>query len=238
MLEEYRGQQINQRSMLDEANIRSDVLVSGRVVELLGDVNELSVLELGSGNGKVARMLAQRGAHVTGVDLIQEQVDIASANSPRGIAYVQADYAEVKLPELLQGAKFDRVIAVMAFFYSGSDKIAQALVNVKKLLKPDGVFILGTASPYRGLKKDGFDYFQEQESDAVLPSMTNEPFKTRYVHLPLQDLLTQCLAHGFVLSRLIEPHATAEELQRYPQILSEEDLLRPDYLILEFKAPK
>jgi 2-polyprenyl-3-methyl-5-hydroxy-6-metoxy-1,4-benzoquinol methylase len=237
MLEEYKGMQVNQVEYLDEANIRSDILVTKRILELLGDLKGKKVLELGCGNGKVARMLQKQGAMVLAVDTVSEQLIIAKEHSLPEIQYAQADFSKRGFTSIVPTGPYDLILSVMSIFYSSGDGIIQTLENVKHLLSPNGTFIIGTASTYRGLKKENFDYFKEQESGVVLPSNTNEPFVTRYIHLPLEFLMTECIKRGFRLSKFIEPRATEEEVMQNPKIITEQDMLRPDYLILEFKAP-
>lgn len=86
-------------------------LVNPVLLRMLGDVRGRRVLDAGSGNGYLSRMLAERGAQVVGVEPGQALFDFAmekEAEQPRGIRYVQADLCD--LPDL---GSFDAVVASM-----------------------------------------------------------------------------------------------------------------------------
>ena len=70
--------------------------VSLALLELLGPVAGLHVLDVACGHGRVTRELARRGADVAGIDisgnLIRRAREIEQ-HEPLGISYVQADVA-------------------------------------------------------------------------------------------------------------------------------------------------
>src|SRR4029453_2132073 len=79
---------------------------------LLGDVAGQDVLDAGCGEGFLARILAGRGARVTGVDLSPRLIDAARRKDPDGqIAYRVADLSR-PLPELY--GQFDLVGSYLA----------------------------------------------------------------------------------------------------------------------------
>lgn len=77
-----------------DEQIRSDSLMDRLLMphlpELLGDVAAVSICDLGCGQGKLARWLAQQGANVTGVDQSSKLLKIAEryeATQPLGIRH-------------------------------------------------------------------------------------------------------------------------------------------------------
>src|SRR5690348_13760808 len=61
-----------------------------RLLDLIGDIHSQHLCDLGCGEGRIARLLAQRGARVVGVDLAPELVKAArreEAAHPLGIQY-------------------------------------------------------------------------------------------------------------------------------------------------------
>ena len=91
-------------------HIRSDLLVSERVVDMLGDVSNKRIIDLGCGNGKVSRWLNKKGAKVTGVDALDDQIDIArqvSSQEDDNINYLIADISDddFKSPEEMKTGK-------------------------------------------------------------------------------------------------------------------------------------
>lgn len=76
------------------------------------------VFEPGIGTGRIAIPLAQRGYHVTGVDISQDmlallQNRLAHAKDPLRISYQQADVTKLPFPD----TAFDMAIAVHLFYF-------------------------------------------------------------------------------------------------------------------------
>src|SRR5919202_2740933 len=70
-----------------------------RLLERLGDVAGREVLDAGCGEGFLSRMLAARGARVTGLDLSPRLIQLARDKDPQGtIDYRVADLSR-PLPE-------------------------------------------------------------------------------------------------------------------------------------------
>src|SRR6185503_14393888 len=85
----------NARSWVrDQPTSLSDFTARPRVLELCGDLAGKQVLDLGCGEGYVARQLARAGAAVVGIDLSSgmiEQARQAEEALPLGIRYAVGD---------------------------------------------------------------------------------------------------------------------------------------------------
>ncbi|MEX1007344.1 MAG: methyltransferase domain-containing protein [Acidimicrobiia bacterium] len=115
------------------------------LLELLGEVSGMRVLDLPCGEGRVARELARRGARVVGVDLSAAMLDRARAfesDDPAGITYVLANGTK---PDALQGERFDRVVC--NFGLSDIDDFDGILATFTRVLQPGGVFVFSIMHP-------------------------------------------------------------------------------------------
>jgi 2-polyprenyl-3-methyl-5-hydroxy-6-metoxy-1,4-benzoquinol methylase len=115
------------------------------VAALMGEVQGLRICDLGCGQGRVARYLADRGADVVGVDVSATMLEIAGryeAAEPRGIAYVQAD---VTRPDALDVGTFDGVVCNMALM--DIPDLDPALRTVSQILRPGGWFVFSILHP-------------------------------------------------------------------------------------------
>src|SRR5680860_182652 len=65
--------------------------IAASFTSLLPDIQGKSVLDIGCGEGVFSRMLAERGADVTGMDLSPEMLRHAAPSSPSGITFLQGD---------------------------------------------------------------------------------------------------------------------------------------------------
>lgn len=106
------------------------------------------ILDLGCGNGAVARALIAEGYDVYGADASESGIAIANAESP-GRFFV-LDVSSGELPNELAGRRFDVVISteVIEHLYDPRGFIAFA----RRILASGGEFIVST--PYHGYLKN------------------------------------------------------------------------------------
>lgn len=129
----------------DEGGFFNRHLVHPAVMRLLGDVAGLAVLDAGCGNGSVSRLLARRGARVTGVDLsptLIERARTREAADPLGIAYHAADAATLAF---LPDGSFDRVVASMVLM--DMEDPAGMFREAARLLRASGRFVASLLHP-------------------------------------------------------------------------------------------
>jgi SAM-dependent methyltransferase len=122
-----------------------DDAVSFALFDLLEPVNDLSVLDLACGHGRISREIARRGGRVVGVDLSEKLIDQAraiDANEPLGISYIKADAAS---PSILPGQAFGAVVS--SFGLSDIDDLDGALATVARVLLPMGRFVFSILHP-------------------------------------------------------------------------------------------
>jgi 2-polyprenyl-3-methyl-5-hydroxy-6-metoxy-1,4-benzoquinol methylase len=81
------------------------------LLELLGDITGRRVLDAGCGEGYLARVLAARGARVTGIDLSPRLIGMTGARNPaRDIGYRVADLSQ-PVPDIT--GRFDAVASYL-----------------------------------------------------------------------------------------------------------------------------
>ena len=88
-------------------------LLNPALLELLGDVNGKTILDAGCGTGYLSRMLARKGAKMTGVEPAESMFNFAVSKekeAPLGITYLQHDLSDFHTAE-----KFDFVVSNMVF---------------------------------------------------------------------------------------------------------------------------
>ncbi|MBM7647921.1 ubiquinone/menaquinone biosynthesis C-methylase UbiE [Bacillus ectoiniformans] len=103
------------------------------------------VADLGCGDGYGAYKLAERGFRVTGVDLSEKMVELASKNQHECLAFRQGDLQDLPF----QAGELDAIMAINSLEWT--EKPSDVLEEIKRVLKPSGkacVAILGpTAGP-------------------------------------------------------------------------------------------
>jgi ubiquinone/menaquinone biosynthesis C-methylase UbiE len=115
------------------------------MLDLLGDVRGLAVLDVGCGNGYLCRKLAQAGARMTGVELSTEFLRIAREREAReklGIAYCQGSVSDMKT---LAAGTFDK--AVSNYVLMDVRDYEAAIHEVHRVLRPGGRFVAVISHP-------------------------------------------------------------------------------------------
>jgi ubiquinone/menaquinone biosynthesis C-methylase UbiE len=115
------------------------------LLELIGEVKGLRLLDLACGNGRLTREAARRRARVTGIDISSALIAKARTRErlePLGITYESMDAAS---PEALAGDVFDGVIC--SFGLSDIDDLAGAVATVSRVLHPGGFFAFSMLHP-------------------------------------------------------------------------------------------
>jgi 2-polyprenyl-3-methyl-5-hydroxy-6-metoxy-1,4-benzoquinol methylase len=115
------------------------------LLDLLGSVAGLRVVDVACGHGRITRELARRGARVAGIDISGALISKArhtEQNEPLGIRYIHAD---VTAPGALGEGEFDA--AACNFGLSDIDDLDAAITAVSSALRPGGHFVFSILHP-------------------------------------------------------------------------------------------
>ena len=181
------------------------------------------VLEVGTGEGQVARAVARAGAAtVVGVDPTVNQIVEAQR---RGSGPVYARSGAEALP--FAASTFDAVICCLVFEHI--DDVDTALAEVARVLRPGGRFVFCLNHPL--LQTPGSGWIDDQILDppeqywrvgpylaeqAVVEQVEKGVF-IRFVHRPLGRYVNAMADVGLTLERMLEPPPPAGFLARAPE---------------------
>lgn len=234
MLDEYKTHREVWEENYDTVNLRSDVLVSGRVLKLLSDVHGKTILDIGCGNGKVARKLAQGGAKVFAIDVVQEQIEFAKkieGEKKQGINYFVGNIQELNKIDFPIG-KFDIVISLMTHLYLSEGGFVNSFKIIFDKLGKGGRFIYGNIHPTRIALYEKKNYFESQLLKAKLPTLAGKVFSTEFYHHPMDVVINSIVNTGLNIKQIYEPRPDDLEIKKYPTLLDPNDKL-PQYLIID-----
>jgi ubiquinone/menaquinone biosynthesis C-methylase UbiE len=180
------------------------------------------VLDLGCGQGVLARALAERGDTVTAVDISAALLEIGrriERDAPRGITYVDCD--ATTLVDFADGS-FDGAATCVTF--TDIDDLHGLLASTFRVLKPGGWFGFAALHPCfepphaRSIETDGRlakqvnGYFEEGPWRSKNP----DSLLGRRHHRTLSTLMNAVIAAGFVVERVEEPRGRGEALALSP----------------------
>jgi SAM-dependent methyltransferase len=119
-----------------------------------------TVLELGSGTGRVSLPLAKRGCVVTGVDFLPHMVRLARAKARRAklrVRWIEGDVLTAPIP-----GRFELVLAPFNFLAQFPRRaLPRVLARVRRLMAPGGLFICDVFNPGRMRRRKRVPYEME-----------------------------------------------------------------------------
>jgi 2-polyprenyl-3-methyl-5-hydroxy-6-metoxy-1,4-benzoquinol methylase len=215
----------------DEGDLTRQYLLNPTLFALLGDVHGMTILDAGCGQGYLARLLARRGARVTGIEPVDAFFTYALRHEQTeqlGIGYLQADLSTwAPTPN-----SFDVVIANMVFM--DIPDYEAALRNCGTALRPTGKLIFSILHPCfeeagSAWKAQGYvavrDYFRERAIEQTYGY---------FIHRPISTYLNSVVRAGCLIQQVLEP-------QLEPAIAAQYDAERytwvPGYLVIFATKP-
>lgn len=155
----------------------------GRVMALLGDVKEKTVLDVGAGTGRISVILAQKGAHVTGCDVSPEIVKVL-ARKNRHITALVAEAESLPFPD----ASFDIVTA--AFLIVHLKDPVRFFDEAYRVLKDGGLLLVTNVN-----QKDP-PIIETKAGPIVIESFYHRP---EHVRATLEELAFTIVADELVM---------------------------------------
>ncbi|MFM8794060.1 MAG: class I SAM-dependent methyltransferase [Acidimicrobiales bacterium] len=181
-----------------------------------------TVLDVGCGEGQIARALASAGCSVTGIDPTERNLEVARDRAG-GPQYVLAGADEIPFGD----GSFDAVVACLVFEHI--DGLDDAVAEVARVLRPGGTFAFFLNHPL--LQTPGSGWIDDHIIDPpeqywrIGPYLTEtatieevEPgVRIRFVHRPLSRYVNSLVAHGLLVERMVEPAPPSGFLDRAPE---------------------
>ena len=213
-----------------------DGLNTPAFMKMLPDVENLSGLDIGCGEGHNTRLVAQRGARMVGIDISETFVryaEEAERQEPLGIRYERA--SAVNLP--FEDAGFDFATAFMSLM--DIPETERALTEAFRVLRPGGFLQFSISHPcfatphHKNLRDETGrthayevgDYFSKREGEVEVWTFGAAPpevregkrrFRVPLFTRTLSGWLNLLVETGFVLDRFGEPYPSDEAVRERP----------------------
>jgi len=180
------------------------------------------ILDLGCGDGQIARALAAQGSDVLGVDPTQLHIDVAIERGG-GPRYLLGGATKIPADD----ETFDAVVACLVFEHI--DQMDEAMVEVARVLKPNGQFSFFLNHPL--LQTPGSGWIDDHIIDPPEQYWRIGPYLVetesieevekdvyiRFIHRPLSRYVNALLANGMNIESMVEPSPPAGFLARAPE---------------------
>jgi SAM-dependent methyltransferase len=213
-----------QREYTNGADIEYEEQIIPLVVEHLRGTRR--VLDVGCGEGQVARQLASAGVEVIGIDPSAPQIAMAHERSG-GPRYARASAEQLPVAD----QSVDAVLACLAFEHVGD--LPAAVREIARVLVPGGRLLLLVGHPLLQAPGSGWiddkilderywrigEYLREHAVvDEVAPGVAFE-----FIHRPVFVYVNALAAHDLYVEHIDEPAPPAallDEIWGYPEAAS------------------
>ncbi len=214
------------------ADVAREWLNNPAFLTFVGDLRGQRVLDAGCGEGYNTRILARRGARMTGADLSERMIALArdeERREPLGIDYARASYTDMAM---FTDASFDAVVSFMSLM--DGPRFDLAMHELFRVLRPGGLLAFSITHPCFLTK--GAHWLRDDQG-AKIKLMVGNYFdpaewveRWRFTDAPpdapefavprfdrtLSEYVNTLLGAGFVLERIEEPRPTEEYCAAHP----------------------
>ena len=167
-----------------------------------------SVLDVGTGEGQLARVAAGAGARVVGVDPSWGQLTEAALRAG-GPVYLRAEAVSLPFPD----AAFDAALACLVFEHI--EGVDAAIAEVGRVVRPGGRFLFLLNHPLLQVPGSGWidDHILDEQywrigpylvEDISLEEVDKDVFLP-FVHRPLSRYVNAMASAGLFITRMEEP---------------------------------
>ena len=213
-----------------EPVLLSDFTARPFLLEWCEPVRGRTVLDLGCGEGYVARQLKNRGAErLVGLDISEEMIRHAQEREDKeklGIRFFPGDACDLSM---FADESFDLVVAVFLFNYLQREQCSSVMAEVTRVLRPGGRFVFAVPHPSLAFlrpeeppfyfQREGAGYFsgRDRNFEGRIWRRDGESVPVRCVHKTLEDYFGCLRSAGFTsLPEIKELHVTDEHIALDP----------------------
>src|SRR4030095_9263600 len=150
-------------------------LIIPQVLEMIGDTEGLTVLDAGCGEGIVSRLLAERSASVTGIDISPRFIEFARERDVTKHIHYEVHDLSQPLPQY-EGA-FDLIVSNMVL--NDVPDYRGYITTLSQLLKANGRIVLSMNNPYSAVLREKVESYFDSDK-AVLYGMARDGIAVYY----------------------------------------------------------
>lgn len=213
-----------------DANSKHNKTLKDNLKDIIGNVENKTILDLGCGIGEFSRYFAENGAKkVVGIDISKRVLEYAKQNNySKNIEYINLDIDN--LSTMTQ--KFDLVFSDIVFNYI--EDFNKLMHDISNLLEDNGVLIFSQVHPISTASLNIESTWIKDEKGNLkflLDNYSNVSVRKRkyfdgifnFYHRRFEDILNLAIQNGFEIIQVVEPYFTEKEFNR------------PSFLIVKLK---
>jgi len=226
-----------------------DELNNPAMFELLGNISGKKILDLGCGEGYNSRIMAKKGAKVTGIDFSEKMIYSAIQKEKKdklGIVYHTSDVRDLKI---FKNNTLDIVVCFMSL--QDIRDYQKAIKEVYRVLRKSGRFLFSIPHPcFETTEKQNYkrklkDKLKEEMIHFKVKNYFNahsytvpwkmkrltQHFETTSFHRTLTHYADALHDAEFLISRVKEPKPTKRGIKKHP--IMRQHLIIPQSIAIE-----
>jgi SAM-dependent methyltransferase len=204
-----------------------------RAAAMAGSARFTEALDVGCGEGRFCRMLADLGMDTTGVDPTAALIEHARMLHPEGAYAIgraeRLDFAD---------ASFDLVVSYLALI--DIPDIAKGIAEMARVLRPGGTLLIANLNGFNTASTEGWETDWSGQSRFAIDDYLEERanwvswrgIRIQNWHRPLSTYMALLLDQGLVLTHFAEPAPVggdAKQGDRYRRV--------PWFMMMEWRKP-
>jgi len=214
-------------------------LLDAVMLEACGNVEGLSILDCGCGEGRFCRILVERGAkYVLGLDLCEQMIEAARELQSERDAYRVQDVQDLGF---IEDERFDLVVS-----YLNQCDLPDFEANTEevfRVLKRGGRFVVANLHPMRSASGKWYRNVDGEKLHVILDNYFDEGerhwemmgVKFTNFHRSLSTYINHFIKTGFIIKGIVEPTVTLDQLKTYPEL--DDELRVPNFIVYVMQKP-
>lgn len=233
MISEAAGWDASAQAWIDtvQNDLNRKYVLDGPMLSECGDVDGRKILDAGCGEGRFCRMLAERGARVTGIDITAALIEEARRRHPDGeytVGHVET------LP--YDDATFDLLVSYVVLL--DVKDFRAAIREMARVLKPGGRAAVSNLQSFattierpwvRDAEGNKIHFAMDNYNEEVGTAVAWEGISIFNYHRPLHFYINAFLESGLQLVKFLEPLPSSEAVKEAPSLA---DYLRVPFMNL------
>ncbi len=185
-------------------------LVVPALLEVIGEIHDKRVLDVCCGEGFFTRLLASRGAYVTGVDISANLIVMAKQKEDQersGIEYFTHDLTQ---PLSQYAEYFDVITCNLALNDVAGHR--SFIRNLSDMLKFRGVLVISMNNPYSAVIRNKVENYFDSGRSEIYSGLASAGVPALYHHRTLEEYFREFKREGLYLRTLLDVKPSPDQL--------------------------
>jgi len=190
----------------DSGDFNHKTYINPVVLNILENVKNKHVLDLACGQGYFSKILADKGARVTGVDISEKLIEIAKEKfGGQDIQFLVRDAANL---EGLRNNQFEAVVCTMSFH--DIEDVSKTIDEIARVVQISGKLIFSIPHPWTHLGKtikENRNYYlrlEKYKSELEIPNKLYGKEGIVSFHRSLEFYVNKLTQHKFEITNFVE----------------------------------